>query len=69
MGLLDEMRVLFNLRFSHVAGGRLFFAHIPTGQVWVYFKSWDDVRESIQTRKETLKKFEEKAKRKRRIKA
>lgn len=48
--LLDEMRK-FNLRFSRVVGGRIYFAHTQTSEEWIYFKSWDDVREYIETRK------------------
>ena len=49
-GLLGEMRQL-KLRFSRVAGGRIYFAYIPTGDEWLYFKSWDEVRNYIETRK------------------
>ena len=51
-GLLDEMRRL-KLRFSRVAGGRIYFAYIPTGDEWIYFKSWEEVRSYIETRKES----------------
>jgi len=45
--LLDEMRK-FDLRFSRVAGGRIYFAYIPTGDEWVYFKTWDSVCQYIE---------------------
>ena len=50
-GLLDEMRDL-NLRYTRVAGGRIYFAYIPTGDEWLYFKSWESVRQYVESRKE-----------------
>lgn len=49
--LLDEMRK-FDLRFSRVAGGRIYFAYTKTGDEWIYFKTWDSVRQYIESRKE-----------------
>ena len=48
--MLDEMRN-FDFRFSRVAGGRIFFAHIQTGEEF-YFKTWQSVRQYIESRKE-----------------
>ena len=42
-GLLDAMAAL-NLKFSRVAGGRIIFAYAKTGDEWIHFKSWGDVR-------------------------
>lgn len=49
--ILDHMRD-FNLRFSRTAGGRLYFAYIPTGDEWLYFKSWESVVWYIKVRLE-----------------
>lgn len=50
-GLLDQMRQ-FNLRYSRVAGGRIYFAYIPTGDEWLVFKTWNEVRQYVESRRE-----------------